>query len=340
MSNQSISTAGRATKHAGAKIVIRLPMPVPDAMLARMTAAFPEAAFVSCPSDQDMSEHLSDVEAIIGSIGVTSEIVRNAPKLRWVQALGVGVEKFLDPCINERGIQVANARGVNVANLAEHALAMMLAFARGLPELQRRQAQAKWLPGNGPMLPTLFELNGTRLCLIGYGEISRAIARLARAIDMEVWAMRRTPNAESDQHAHRILGPDGLDEMLRTADHLMLILPLTADTQGMIGKEEFAKMKSSAYLYNMGRGGLIDQGAMVEALRDGRVAGAGLDATTPEPLPSNSPLWAMPNTLITAHTAGNTPRFFERVIELVAENLRRFRDDEPLLNTVNTRAGY
>lgn len=323
---------------ASPKIAVRVPMPVE--VRARLEAAYPEARFIYCPGDEGLDEHIDEVEAFIGSLGLTAETVRRAPKLRWVQVLGVGIEKFMDPCLIERKVQVANARGVNVANLAEHAIAMMLAFARGLPELQRRQMRHAWLPGNGPMLPKLSELNGTRLGLIGYGEISREIARRAKALDMDVWAMRRTPGSGPDAYASRILPPEALNELIEAVDHLLLIVPLTDETHGLIGAPQLARMKPSAYLYNMGRGGLVDQDALIAALRDGRIAGAGLDTTTPEPLPADSPLWDMENVIITAHTAGNTPRFFDRIVDLLVEQLARFRANEPLKKTVDLEAGY
>lgn len=320
------------------KIALRVPMP--EDVRARLQAAYPEATFIYCPGDIGLDEHLPEVEAIIGSLGLTAETVRKAPRLRWIQVLGVGIEKFMDPCLIERKVQVANARGINVANLAEHAIAMMLAFARGLPELMHRQSHRQWLPGNGPMLPVLSELNGSRLCLIGYGEIGREIARRAKALDMDVWAMRRTRQDGGDEYASRILPPEALHEMVAAADHLFLIVPLTPDTEGLIGAPEFAMMKPGAYFYNMGRGKLVDQDALVAALNDGRIAGAGLDTTTPEPLPADSTLWDAPNVLITAHTAGNTPRFFPRLIDLLETQLTLFRTNAPLTKVVDLESGY
>jgi phosphoglycerate dehydrogenase-like enzyme len=319
---------------------IALRVPMPEDVRARLQAAYPEANFIYCPGDVGLAEHLPQVDAIIGSLGLTADTVRKAARLKWVQVLGVGIEKFMDPCLIERKVQVANARGVNVANLAEHAIAMMLAFARGFPELMRRQADKAWLPGNGPMLPVLSELNGSRLCLIGYGEIGKQIARRAKALDMDVWAMRRTPAEGGDGIASRILPPEALHEMIAAADHLLLMVPLTPDTEGLIGAEQLALMKPSAYLYNMGRGKLVDQDALIAALNEGRIAGAGLDTTTPEPLPSDSALWTTPNVLITAHTAGNTPRFFPRIVDFLEVQLGLFREGKPLEKVVDLQSGY
>ncbi len=320
------------------KIVLRLALP--DWARAQLEAAWPEARFVACPGDQGLEAHLPDVEALIGGMQLSPETVRAAPRLRWVQALGVGVDGFLDPVLAERGIAVANGRGVNVVQLAEHAMMLMLTFARGMPELTRRQAVADWRPSAAPHLPTLFELSGSRLCLIGYGEIGRAVAQRARAFGMEVWALRRSPSGEADAFADRILGPDGLDELVAAADHLLVVAPLTAETRGMIDAAAFARMKPGAYFYNMGRGGLVEQDALIAALRDGRIAGAGLDVVEPEPLPPDSPLWAMRNVVITGHTAGNTPRFLERTVGFIADQIGRFRRGEPLRNPINSQAGY
>jgi phosphoglycerate dehydrogenase-like enzyme len=175
---------------------------------------------------------------------------------------------------------------------------------------------------------------------VGYGEIGRAIAGRARAMGMEVWALRRSAGPGDGGPADRVLGPDGLHELAAAADHLMAILPLTADTRGMIDAAVFAAMKPGAYFYNLGRGAVADPDALIAALAEGRIAGAGLEVVEPEPLPADSPLWTLPNVIITGHTAGYTPRLLDRTVDFLVEQLGRYRRGEPLANRIRPEAGY
>jgi D-2-hydroxyacid dehydrogenase (NADP+) len=176
--------------------------------------------------------------------------------------------------------------------------------------------------------------------VVGMGDIGDEVAKRAHALGMRVVATQRHEE-EPPAYVERLLtGEDGLDELLSIADHVVLCLPLTAQTRHTISATELARMRPSAYLYNIGRGDLIDQDALVDALSAGRIAGAGLDVATPEPLPPDSRLWDLANVLITDHTAGETPCYWDRGIELVVDNLHRFLTGEPLRNVVDTRAGY
>lgn len=304
----------------------------------RLERQFPTVAFPVCATPEALREAIGEADALIGGWQGDAGVLRAAPKLRWIQATGAGVDRLMVPELLERPITLTNFSGVHAVNIAEHVLAMMLSFARGLRPLSRLQDQRRWRDDDGAR-PATFELAGQTLGVVGLGDIGEALARKAHGLDMRVVATRRRP-AEQPPYVDRLLPSEGLPELLAEADHVALCLPLTRATRRIIGAAELALLRPSAYLYNIGRGGLIDQDALIAALRAGRLAGAGLDVTTPEPLPPDSPLWDLPNVTITMHSSGATPKYWDRGIELVAENVRRFLDGTPLRNVVDTSEGY
>jgi len=323
---------------AGPKVVLRTAWP--PAALKRLAGAFPDARIIACPDDQGLEAELGDAEVLIGGAGLAVETAAGAPNLRWVQALSVGVEGFLDLARARPKIVVANGRGVNVTPIAEHAVMLMLSFARGMPELARRQADRHWLPPTRDHAPEVFELAGATLGLIGYGRIGRAIAARAKAFGMAIWAMRRSGEAAGEDIADRILGPTDFGEMLGAVDHLVATAPLTPGTARLMDAAAFARMKPGAFFYNLGRGGVVDHAALIAALEAGRLGGAGLDVVEPEPLPSESPFWAMPNVIVTGHTAGFTPNLMARNLDFLVAQFGRYRRGEPLENRIDGVAGY
>ncbi len=318
------------------KIVLRVPLAAE--YLARLQREFADVEFPLCLTADDLARELPDADAVVGGSALTEEQFAAAPKLRWVAATSAGVEAFLTPALREREtITLTNFGGIAAPNIAEHVLAMMLLFARDLRPLLHRQDQHRW-PENEEAV-TAFELEDQTLGVVGMGEIGEALARKAHGIGMRVLGVQRHPQ-EPPPYVERILSSDELPELLRQSDHVALCLPLTSATKYTIDAEELAHMRPSAYLYNIGRGALINQEALIAALRGGALAGAGLDVTTPEPLPPDSPLWEMPNVLVTGHSAARTNRYWERGIELLVENVRHFLAGEPLRDTVDTKAGY
>jgi phosphoglycerate dehydrogenase-like enzyme len=213
----------------------------------------------------------------------------------------------------------------------------MLAFARQLPALVRAQQQARWQP---PPPARLFELSGQTLAIVGLGAIGSALASRAAALGMRVVGVRRSAGSTAPPGVERLYAFDGLDLALAEADHVAIALPLTPQTRGLFDAARLGRMKPGAHLYNVGRGATVDADALLAALRSGRLAGAGLDVTEPEPLPSESPLWREPNVIVTAHSSGLTPRSFERYARLLLDNLGRWVRGEALLNVVDKRLGY
>ncbi len=322
----------------GKKPTIVVRVDLDEQYLDRLRREFPEADFLVHPSSDAPREALADADALIAGAAITAEELAAAPDLRWVQATIAGVEGFLIPELRERPIALTNFSGVAAPSIAEHVLALMLAFARGLPALLHRQGRHEWDDNHGEAPPT-FELAGQTLGIAGLGDIGHELARRTHAIGMRVAATDRDAG-EAPPYIDSLLPSDRLPDLLADSDHVVLCLPLTPATQGIVGRAQFERMRRSAYLYNVGRGELVDQDALVAALRNGAIAGAGLDVATPEPLPADSPLWDLPNVIVTGHTAGQTPLYWERGIELVVDNVRRFLAGEELRNTVDTSAGY
>lgn len=296
---------------------------------------FPDAEFVVATDDETFERVLPQADAVIGGAALTDAQLARAGQLRWVQVTSAGVEGWLSPALAKHPLTLTNFSGVAAPNIADHVIAMLYAFARGLPELFARQTRKEW----GEEAPKTFEPTGQTLAILGLGDIGEALAERASALGMTVVAMQRHPTTPPEG-VDETVASDELPELLKNADHVVLSLPLTKQTEGMFGAKQFALMRSSAYLYNVGRGPLIDQAALIAALRDGTIAGAGLDVTDPEPLPADSPLWEMPNVIVTGHNAAATPLLWERGIILLKENIGRFLKGEKLENEVDTKAGY
>ena len=264
------------------------------------------------------------------------QLWKSAPLLRWVQSGGAGVERFLTPDFIASPIILTNAQGVYAIPIADHVMAFVLCFSRQFNHLVRYQIERKWADwGEFP----LDEIEDKTLGIIGLGAIGSEVAKRAKAFALRVIAIRRRP-AMAAEYVDEMRGADELTWLLQESDFVALCPALTPATRHLIGAEELRRMKSTAYLINIGRGALIDERALIGALREREIAGAGLDVFEEEPLPAESPLWDMPNVMITPHVAGDSPRSHERFMGLFCENLRRYAAGEPLLNVVDKEAGY
>ncbi len=301
-------------------------------------AAAPDVEFL-VPGDTPLPAGLERADAAAISWGgpPIDDILAAAPRLRWLHQRGAGIDRIATPRLVESDVVVTNGSGNHASNISEHLLALMLAFARQLPALIRSQQNALWEP---PASSRLFELSEQTLAIVGTGAIGGALAPRAAALGMTVIGVRRSAAAAPPAGIERIVTIDRIDEALGVADHVAIALPLTAETRGLFSTALIAKMKPGAYLYNVGRGAIVDPAALLDALRSGHLAGAGLDVTEPEPLPADSPLWREPGVIITAHSSGNTPRSYERYERLLLDNLGRWVRGEALLNVVDKRLGY
>ncbi len=309
---------------------------LPDAQVRRLREQFPNLNIVVA-NGEEFDRWLPEADAVV-HWQLTAEQVARARRLRWLQTVGAGVDGVLNQALIELGVLITNNSGVHATNIAEHVLAMMLAFARRLPYLIRGQLAHEWRDDTARQ--GVFELDGQTLLIVGTGDIGQALARRAAALGMTVLGIRRRPNLALLPGFADIGGLDRLGDFLPRADHTAICLPLTRETRGLFSREMIQRMRRGSYLYNIGRGPIVDTAALIEALRSRHLAGAGLDVTDPEPLPEDSPLWDMDSVIITAHTSGATPRYWDRAIEILATNIQRYRSGQPLLNVVDPLAGY
>ncbi len=269
----------------------------------------------------------------------TREFIAKATNLAWVQAMSAGVEGLIanEALVQNERIVLTNHRGVHGPAIADHALAMLLSLTRDLRYHSENQAKREWKRGGSRLTP--IALDGRTMLVVGVGGIGSEIAKRGNAFGMRVWATRRSEAPKPDYIDRVELSPKLL-ELLPEADVVAIAAPLTPETQGLFNKEAFAAMKEGAILVNIARGGIVDSEAMLEALRSGKLGGAALDVTDPEPLPADSSLWDIPNVVITPHIAGHAEVTAERRWTLLRENLSRFAAGEPLYNVVDKLAGY
>jgi len=253
-----------------------------------------------------------------------------AGKLRFIQAIGAGTDQFPLEELKKRGIRLASARGVNYRAVAEHAMALILALSRRLPEARDNQAKRLWRGMIGDLSRREDELGGKTLLVVGLGQIGGRLAELAKAFDMRVVGLRRDPAAGRGA-ADAVHSMGEFKSLLPEADFVALTCPLTKETEKLVDAEALARMKSSAFLVNVARGRVVDEVALVAVLAAWRIAGAGIDVMAEEPLAPNSPLWGMEHVLLTPHTAGETRRYEDNVIEILRDNLGRLRRGEELL---------
>jgi phosphoglycerate dehydrogenase-like enzyme len=266
----------------------------------------------------------------------SDELWKSAPKLKWVQSGGAGVERYMTPGFIASAVVLTNAQGTYAIPIADHVMAFILHFSRQFNHLLRRQVKHEWADWGEHETD---DLKDKTLGIVGLGGIGSEVARRAKAFDMRVIATRRRPERPS-KDVDEVRGAEALPWLLGESDYVALCPALIPETRHLIGAEQLRLMKPTAYLMNVGRGGLVDEGALVEALQAGEIAGAGLDVFEEEPLPADSPLWEMPNVMITPHRAGDSRRSHERFMALFCENLRRYVAGEALLNVVDKTAGY
>ncbi len=301
----------------------------------RLQAVSGEFALMFGGDSDALGEVIESVEVACG--GIPDALVSSAHLLKWVQLQGAGAEGALRRYGRIPGIIITNASGVHGAPIAEHLLALILAFARQLHKSIRNQTRSVWDRSIGE---GFFELGGKRVFVAGLGAIGLAFAERAAALGMTVTGLRRQPAADPPAGVSKLFRPEELAAAVSDADFIVNVLPYTPETRGMFDGVVFAAMKSTAIFLNAGRGKTVDEAALIEALRSGRLAGAGLDVFADEPLPGDSPLWTMEQVIVTPHIAGLSPRYDERLLDIFCENLRRYVRGETLMNVVDPSLGY
>jgi phosphoglycerate dehydrogenase-like enzyme len=278
----------------------------------------------------ELERRIGEADVLVVSGLWRDALLEKAGRLKYVQSIGAGTDQFSREALRARGVRLASAQGVNANAVSEHGMALILALARKLPEARDNQAKKHWRGMIGDFAAREDELGGKTLLVVGLGRIGGRLARLARAFGMRAVGLRRNPAAGAEG-ADAVHGLEALDRLLPEADFVALTCPLTKETEGLIGAAALAHIQPGAYLVNLARGRVADEPALIEALRAGRIAGAALDVTAEEPLPPSSPLWEMPHVLITPHTAGETRRYEDNVLDILLENLARLQRGETAL---------
>lgn len=282
----------------------------------------------------ELPQRLGEADVLVISGFWRNDLLEAAPKLKFIQSIGAGTDQFDRGLLRERGVRLASAQGVNERAVSQHAMALILAMARRLPEARDNQARHFWRGMISDLAQREDELTGKTLVIIGLGRIGGRLARLAKAFDMEVIGVRRDPGAGANgaDSVHRF---DRLPELLPRADFVALTCPLTPETTNIIDAGALARMKRGTVLVNAARGKCVDEGALVAALQRGDISGAAIDVTAEEPLASSSPLWDLPNVLVTPHTAGETRSYEKNVVDILIENLDRlWRGETALQNQI------
>ncbi|MDO8433530.1 MAG: D-2-hydroxyacid dehydrogenase [Candidatus Binatus sp.] len=316
--------------------------------------AAPDAEIVDrpCRTQDEVTALVSQGCDVMLTFRTPDDPLRGAPGLKWVQLLSAGADHVLSGPMKATTISLTTASGIHATPIAEYTLASMLSYAHRIHLSIRAQLRHEWLR-SGQFMSIIDDLRGRTLGIIGYGSIGRETARLAQAFGMTVLALKRDPHDRKDHGwtppglgdpegtiPQQFFGPGEREEILRESDYVSVTLPLTDHTRKFIGAREFAAIKPGAFVVNIGRGEVIDEAAMIAALKDGKLGGAGLDVFEHEPLPAESPLWDMENVILTPHMSGANRGYMDHACELFADNLRRFAANQPLLNLVDPKWGY
>jgi len=293
------------------------------------------ARTVRVSSVAELEAHLEELEIVFAwnfDRVTLLHVVPRAPRLRWIQSISAGVEEFARPVLTEHGVVLTSAAGVYDPGLAESVLGFLLALSARILE------DARLSPGAWPAERTAL-LRGTTALIVGAGSIGTETGRLLRSVGVGVRGIARTSRAPDDVF-ERIGDADDLLAGLAEADHVVNVLPRTASTERIFDAAAFAAMKPTAFFVNIGRGATVDEAALIDALATGVIGGAALDVFDVEPLPADSPLWTMPNVLVSPHRAGDHDGWPRDVVALFADNLRRYLAGEPLRNVVDVSLGY
>lgn len=284
---------------------------------------------------RELDALLAETEVVYG-FRLPKNLIRRAPKLKWVQVMSAGVDRFLaDKELRRSRVVMTNVSGIHGVPIGEFVLGLMLMFAKQAPLCFQFKQQRQW----GRFVPMV--LRSKTVGIVGLGSIGREVARLAKAFRMRVVAIRRSARgAESARCVDVLYPPDQLHRLLSESDFVVLALPLTLESKGLIGEPELRSMKPTAYLINVARGEIVDEQALIRALEERWIAGAGLDVFATEPLPADSRLWELPNVIFSPHVAGGMEDYVDRATEVFCKNLRRYLSGKRLLNVVNKKRCY
>mgnify|MGYP005841270945 FL=1 len=305
--------------------------------IEKLSPMYPDITFEFCKAPAELKDAIADADIYMG--WMNRDIYLAAKKLKWVQSPSSGINYYLAiPEFVSSDVLLTSARGTHGACLAEHTFAMIFAFTRHIREYVQHQKNHTWSARE--LRSKMLELTKSTMGIIGFGAVGRAIAKRAAAFDMKVVAVDMIPQ-NKPEYVASLEGLDGLDALLRESDYVVVTVPYTEQTDNMIGADEIAKLKPSAMLVGISRGGIINEAALVSALREGRLAAAALDVFDQEPLPADSELWDIENLLITPHVAGGSQYECDYILDIFSENVGRFvRGEFPLRNQIDKQRGF
>jgi phosphoglycerate dehydrogenase-like enzyme len=277
---------------------------------------------------------LADAEIIYG-LGLPGDVTHRAPKLKWIQTTSAGVDRHLDDDLCKSRVILTNVRGMHAIPIGEFVLGEMLMLAKGAQNCFQQKQMKQWMP----FMPSM--LHSSTVGIVGLGGIGKEIARLSKAFGMRVLAVqRRHRKNRRVRNVDAVFTSEDMTQLLKESDFVVLALPLTRETHRIIGENQLRLMKSTAYLINVARGKVVDEGALIRALEENWIAGAALDVFETEPLPSNNHLWELPNVIFSPHLAGWMDRYSEQATDIFCENLKRYIEGKKLIKIVNKKQGY
>ncbi|WP_258360325.1 D-2-hydroxyacid dehydrogenase [Moorella sulfitireducens (nom. illeg.)] len=323
----------------------RVPHQIEERHLDMVRNTAPQAEVIYARDEQELLAKVDDADVLL-TWGLYKPVTfcQKAKSLKWLHALSAGLDGVMTPEIRNLKIRITSTKNIHGLPMGNHVLAYILSFLRCLPVFRKQQELQIWdkeMKRAHEFYGRYFRLEeawGKTVGIVGFGSIGREIARQCKALNMRVVALKRTP--VECELLDRLYSPDELELLLRESDFVVIIVPLTAATRGMIDEKKLKCMKRSAFLINVARGPVVDEAALIKALEEGTIAGAGLDVFEIEPLPADSPLWKMPNVIITPHCAADSPMYMDRAFKVFCDNLKRFLNDEPLLYEADLHAGY
>ena len=305
-----------------------------ESFAAELKLIAPNAEITIASGKSEDSYALENAEIILGWIN--NDQIAKAKNLKWLQLPSAGFDECTDKSLyHNSDIRLTNARGIYGVSMAEHVLGLIISFNRNLHYYARFQTEKRWNPMKAGK-----NILGSTVGIIGLGDIGSEVAKRMHALGAVVVAVKRSPSETPEYVNELFFGEEGIDSLVKKCDYIILTLPITSKTKNVISEARLKSMKPGCFIVNVGRGMLIDQEALIKALNKGWIGGAGLDVTTPEPLPSDNPLWGMYNVLITPHASGDSAYNTEKILVIFKENLKRYIDAKPLINSIDFSAEY
>jgi len=321
------------------EVEILVSFDLPSAYVKKIEDVSPKFTVQKSHKKKELLGHIKNAEILFAGV-FSLEMFLAARKLKWIQIAGAGADRFLFPEVVNSQVIITNSGDILSNPASEHVIAIMLSFCRKLHSLIINQAEKKWERYGGYLGEQFEELSGKTIGIVGLGRIGEKVAKKAKSLGMKVIATKRNLSAPKPNYIDKLLNRENLRELLKKSDFVVLTVPLTKETEGLIGEAQLRCMKKTSYLINISRGKIVQEDELIKALEEGWIAGAGLDTFEEEPLIQGSKLWDMKNVIITPHVAGISRSFLERLTNVFCQNLKLFLNNETLINIVDKNIGY